>query len=366
MLSYVMDCGYLDSLCLYREMRRCWNTRTRLAHANNLELTHVLARVYSTDVATAITLTRRDALLGAACFLSVRTSATKRAEKARALTTEEVAPGIHIRRGVDEDVTAQNEDAIANIGFIIGGNAVAVMDPGGSLIDGRRLRATIRRITQLPIKYVVMSHVHPDHVFGAPAFQVDHPQFVGHAGLPRALALRRDFYRKRLEEVVGKGRAGDVVAPTMLVQDHAEIDLGGRVLALRAHGIAHTDCDLSVLDRNTGTLLAADLLFVKRIPSLDGSLRGWLKELAALKSLSARRAVPGHGPTSVDWPSGAKDLERYLGTLLRETKEAITKGMDLEAAIGIVAQSERSRWALFDDYNGHNVTQAFKELEWEQ
>lgn len=317
-------------------------------------------------VATQTLFTRRQALVAGACFCCARAGAQKRVEETRALVTEEVAPGIHVRRGVDEDATARNEDGIANIGFIVGHDAVAVIDPGGSLIDGQRLRAAVRQTTQLPIKYVVMSHVHPDHVFGAPAFQSDDPQFVGHAKLPRALALRGEFYRKRLEDTLGKERAGGVVAPTLLVQDHSEIDLGGRVLTLKAHGLAHTDCDLSVLDRNTGTLLAADLLFVKRVPSLDGSLRGWLKELAALESAPAQRAVPGHGPTSVKWPSGAKDLERYLGILLRETKEAIAKGMDLEAAVGTVAQSERSRWALFDDYNGHNVTQAFKELEWEQ
>jgi quinoprotein relay system zinc metallohydrolase 2 len=311
-------------------------------------------------------LTRRQALLAGACFCSVGAFAQKGASDARAFVTEEVAPGIHIRRGVDEDVTAQNEDAIANIGFIVGRDAVAVIDPGGSLIDGERLRATIRQTTPLPIKYVVMSHVHPDHIFGAPAFQKDRPQFVGHAHLPRTLALREAFYRKRLEDTLGKERAGGAVPPTLLVQDHAEIDLGGRVLDLMAHGTAHTDCDLSVMDGSTGTLLPADLLFVQRIPSLDGSLRGWLKELATLKSLPARRAVPGHGPTSVKWPAGAGDLERYLGILLRETKEAIAKGTDLEAAADTVAQGERSRWKLFDDYNGHNVTQAFKELEWEQ
>jgi hypothetical protein len=120
------------------------------------------------------------------------------------------------------------------------------------------------------------------------------------------------------------------------------------------------------MDRSSGTLLPADLLFVRRVPSLDGSLRGWLKELAALKSVPARLAVPGHGPTSVKWPSGADDLERYLGILLRETRAAIAKGTDLEAAVGTVALSERARWKLFDDYNGHNVTQAYKELEWEK
>jgi glyoxylase-like metal-dependent hydrolase (beta-lactamase superfamily II) len=137
------------------------------------------------------------------------------------------------------------------------------------------------------------------------------------------------------------------------------------VVELTAHGIAHTDSDLSAFDRETRTLLAADLLFVRRVPSLDGSLKGWLKELGVLGKVAAKRAVPGHGPTSVDWPSGCRDLERYLKVLLRETRAAIAQGRDIDAAVKTVGLSERSRWALFDDYNGHNVIQAFKEVEWE-
>ena len=313
-------------------------------------------------------MTRREAILRGALAgaLSAVSFRCLGAAEERSNAFHEIAPGIHIRRGADEDVTQQNDDAIANIGFIVGHDAVAVIDPGGSLTDGERLRAAIRQTTQLPIRYVVMSHVHPDHIFGAPAFQQDRPQFVGHAQLPHTLALREEFYRKRLEQTLGKDRAGGAVAPTLLVQDHTEIDLGGRILQLKAHKLAHTDCDLSVFDPTTGTLLPADLLFVGRIPSLDGSLRGWLEELKALKALPAHRAVPGHGPTSVDWPVGAGDLERYLGVLLRETRAAIASGKDIEAAVSTVAQSEHSRWKLFDDYNGHNVTQAFKELEWEQ
>jgi quinoprotein relay system zinc metallohydrolase 2 len=322
--------------------------------------------IYSQHVANVTPLTRRQALIAGACFCCVRADAQKRAVGTHGLSTEEVAPGIHIRPGVDEDATAENEDAIANIGFIVGGESVAVIDPGGSWVDGERLRARIRQMTPLPIRYVILTHAHPDHVFGAPAFQQDRPRVVGHSQLPQALALRGAFYRRRLEDTLGKARAGAVAAPTLLVQNHTEIDLGNRVLQLTAHGIAHSDCDLSVLDRKTNTLLASDLLFVRRVPSLDGSLRGWLKELAALKSTPARCAVPGHGPTSVNWPSGARDLERYLGTLLRETRAAIAKGMDLEAAVGTIARGERCRWTLFDDYNGHNITQAFKELEWEQ
>ena len=307
-------------------------------------------------------LSRREVLfgIGAACL-----SRLARSTADQTLTVDEVAPGIHIRRGLDEDATAANEGAIANIGFIVGRDAVAVMDPGGSLIDGQRLRATIRKITPLPIRYVVMSHVHPDHIFGAAAFTQDQPHFVGHALLPDALARRGEFYRHHLEQILGNAKAGTVITPTMLVEGHRPLDLGGRLLEVTAHAAAHTDCDLTVLDRRTGTLLLSDLLFVERVPSLDGSLKGWLAALTQLKAVGARRAVPGHGPTGVDWPGASRDLERYLGTLERETQQAIAKGVDIDEAAKTVALSERDRWKLFDDYNGHNVTRAYKELEWD-
>jgi quinoprotein relay system zinc metallohydrolase 2 len=297
------------------------------------------------------------------CAGGIALASTVRAAVASKL--EQAAPGVYIRRGIDEDATVANGGAIANIGFIVGENSVAVMDPGGSLRDGRQLRASIRAITKLPIRFVVLSHVHPDHIFGAGAFREDKPEFIGHFRLPNSLAQRGEYYRERLEAVLGKGQAGAVVAPTMLVQGEQAIDLGGRKLTITAHPLAHTDSDLSVLDEQTGTLLASDLLFVRRVPSLDGSLKGWLKALAALKQTKARRAVPGHGPASVDWPAGAGDLERYLSVLLRETREAVAKGVEIEAAVKTVGRSEREKWLLFDDYHGRNVTQAFKEVEWE-
>ena len=314
---------------------------------------------------SAARVSRRHALMGglAACCLPRFARPTE--APLQAWPTHEVAPGIHIRRGVNEDVSASNDDAIANIGFIVGRDAVAVTDSGGSLNDGRRLRARIRAITPLPVRYVLMSHVHPDHVFGAGAFRADHPVYVGHAGLPGALSLRWEYYRTRIEAILGKDTVGAVVMPTLLVHDKAQIDLGDRVLELHAHGIAHTDSDLTVLDRKTRTLIASDLLFVERVPSLDGSLKGWLQELGILKTVGAQHAVPGHGPVSVEWPQGCRDLARYLGVLLRETRAAVKKGLEIDAAVKTVALSERSRWKLFDDYHGHNVIQAFKELEWE-
>jgi quinoprotein relay system zinc metallohydrolase 2 len=307
-------------------------------------------------------LDRRQIVLGGlcACCLPLR-----RANAASSFMLREIAPGIHVRRGVDEEAAPGNADAIANAGFIIGEQSVLVFDPGGSLSDGAQLRGAIQALTTLPIRHVVMSHAHPDHVFGAGAFLEDKPAFVGHARLAAALATRGDYDRERLEAALGAGAAGPTVMPTLEVADRLELDLGGRSVRLTAHPLAHTDNDLTLLDVASGTLFCGDLLFVGRVPALDGSVLGWLQVLDALKATGATQAVPGHGPERVDWPAGAADLERYLRTLVLETRVAVRDNIGIEAAVARVGAGERGRWTLFDDYHGRNVTQAYKELEWE-
>jgi quinoprotein relay system zinc metallohydrolase 2 len=311
--------------------------------------------------ASAVSVTRREALTCGFCLCCLPGSAAAAAP--RALT--EVGPGIFVRAGFNEEATLANAGGIANIGFIVGRDAVLVTDACGSLADGEWLLGEIRKRTHKPIRHVLITHVHPDHSFGAAAFAGDQPAIIGHHALRVALEARGEFYRKRLAELLGPDRAGSVVYPTEEVKDGMEIDLGGRVLRLIAHGKAHTDCDLSMLDVETGLLFPADLLFVHRLPSLDGSLRGWLNEIERLKRLGVFRAVPGHGPVVVDFAPAAADLTRYLSVLRDETRKAIATGVSIADAGRTVAETERSRWALFDGYNERNVIAAYKELEWE-
>lgn len=305
-------------------------------------------------------------LIGAIAAIVLLAAAVSSRAENPPLPVAEVAPGIFVHNGVHEEASAANDDAIANIGFIVGADAVAVIDPGGSFAEGTALRAAIRARTDRPIRYVIMTHVHPDHFFGAAAFRGDHPDFIGHAKLPGALAQRGDYYLRRLHDALGDGADGsEIVPPTLLVSSHLDLDLGGRHLVLRAHGPAHTDNDLTIFDQNTRTFWLADLLFIDRIPVIDGSLVGWLKELGEITAVSAERAVPGHGPVSVPWPAAAKPERRYLEAVAQDTRAAIKAGIGIADAWRHVANSERGRWLLFDDYHPRNVTASYKELEWE-
>ena len=280
---------------------------------------------------------------------------------------EEIAPGIFVRPGVHETMSGENNGGIANIGFVLGADAVAVIDTGGSACDGQRLRAAIRSRTDLPIRFVINTHVHPDHVFGNAAFQQDSPRFIGHRQLPRAIAARGAHYLTANRTIMGADAlAGtEIIAPNLTVDDRMELDLGGRTLELTAHQVGHTDNDLTVFDVMTGTLWTGDLVFQGHLPVIDGSLKGWLTVMDELSRIPANRAIPGHGPVSIPWPAGLQPQKQYLTMLIQDLRRLIAEGRTMNHAIEIAARSERSAWKLFDEFNPRNASAGFAELEWE-
>jgi quinoprotein relay system zinc metallohydrolase 2 len=278
-----------------------------------------------------------------------------------------VAPGVYVRHGAVALASEGNLGAIATIGFVVGDAAVAMIDSGGSREDGVAALAAIRAVTDRPVRYLVNTHMHPDHIFGNQAFKDAGAEIIAHHALPAALAARRETYLMTMRDELGARLASEVtiLPPDSTVEDERRLDLGGRQLILKAWGTAHTDNDLTALDTASGTLFAGDLVFLDHLPVIDGSLKGWLKQMEALATLPATRVVPGHGPASAPWPEALQPQRHYLEALAGDIRRSLADGETLSEAITTAGRSEAANWALFDDYNPRNASAAYAELEWE-
>ncbi|HEY6633139.1 MAG TPA: quinoprotein relay system zinc metallohydrolase 2 [Rhizobiaceae bacterium] len=312
---------------------------------------------------------RRGMMKGLACLaalpgcLASRVFAAGNADFA----LREIADGVFAFQGVNDLMHPENEGAIANLGVVVGADAAAVIDSGGSIVEAQSFIAAIAKATRKPVRYLINTHVHPDHIFGNAAFRPLGPEIVGHRNLPAALEARGAFYLHNYREQLGDElmEGIEIVPPTLLVDDTLQLDLGGRVLELRAWEAAHTDNDLTVLDATSGTLFAGDLVFLGHLPTIDGSLLGWLRQMDALAGIDAARVVPGHGPAPSAWPAALDDERRYFDVLAADLRQAIKQGTPLAQAVKTAGRGEAAKWALFDDYNERNATTAYAELEWE-
>lgn len=279
---------------------------------------------------------------------------------------EDIGDGIYVHHGEHLDIDTGYQGDICNLSVIVGSKGVAVIDTSGSLKVGKQLRAAIAEVTELPILYVINTHVHPDHIFGNAAFIEDKPTFVGHAKLATAMQLREEGYARLNEKYLGDDAKGsDIVIPTLAVEETLELDLGDRVLTVTAHPIAHTNTDVTVIDNKTQTLFTGDLLFIERTPVLEGDIKGLIATLDTLKTYSVKQVVPGHGPQTTDWVQAIENEQRYLKVLLKDIRAGIANDISLVETMDTAAASEKGQWELFEISNRRNVNILYPALEWE-
>ena len=276
-----------------------------------------------------------------------------------------VEQGIYAHLGLHESIESKQRDNIANIGFIIGDDCIAVIDTGGSVKIGEQLRASIRTISEKPVCYVINTHIHYDHILGNHAFVADKPVFVGHQQLPDAIEQNRNFFLEQFKAELGNSAENAIIGPSLLVEQSTEIDLGNRILTLKAFPVSHSHNDLIVIDNNTRTLWSGHLIFRERVPSLTGSLRGWIKTMNAIADLDIKKVVPGHGTIANSLEGAMLQQHQYLTKVLDETRKAIAEGQFLNDAVENIDKDNQGNWLLHEYQHPTNVSRAFTELEWE-
>ncbi|MDF3864034.1 quinoprotein relay system zinc metallohydrolase 1 [Pseudomonas denitrificans (nom. rej.)] len=243
------------------------------------------------------------------------------------LEPRKIAEGTWLVEGSTDNFAKDNGGAIVNVAFIDTGDGVLVIDTGPSKRYGEALCALIQQTTGKPVKRVLLTHHHPDHVLGNQAFS-DVP--IGAlAGTSKLLKEQGNAMAENMYRLVGDWMRGtEVVLPSETVAP-GELQMGShrfRLVGLRGH----TGADLAILDETTGVLFAGDIVFYQRALTTPNSpgLDVWLGDIDTLQKLPRKLIVPGHGPIATDAAPFAQ-MRDYLGWLDSVMRDGIAQGADM-------------------------------------
>lgn len=279
---------------------------------------------------TTLPLSRRTFLGGGAALAAAGLAAPCRGEAVPALPNpvpEAVAPDVWVLRGADARIAPFNGGAIANIGIVRTPAGAVVIDAGVSMRHGMAVRAAAERLASGRIARVYVTHIHPDHSFGAGAFPAGSVATspAVHADLARNLADLADAMWQLLQESM---RGTEIIVPDVVIPSDHEV-IGGRRFALLSLA-GHSAADLAILDTVSGTLFAGDLVFHDRAPSTPhADLAAWRRSLDRLSALPFRVLVPGHGPIDRTGVTAIAQTRDWLDWLEQAFTDAAARGLDI-------------------------------------
>jgi cyclase len=251
-----------------------------------------------------------------------------------------------------------------NAGFVIGDEGVAVIDTFQDPRPAKALLAEIRKLTPLPIRFVVNTHYHLDHVNGNDVFAAAGATIVAHRNVR---AWMRTENIKMLDPPVTpekKARVQSLTLPTVDLDSHIELYLGSRRINVRYYP-GHTGSDSVVSVPDAHVVFCGDMLWKEHIPNLiDSSTKPWVESLDAMqKDYAPSTWVPGHGGVA-----NAQDVvifRKYLADLrvgVQREQAAGKSGDALVKALLPGLKSNYGKWGFFSDYAAADIEQTAQEL----
>jgi glyoxylase-like metal-dependent hydrolase (beta-lactamase superfamily II) len=252
----------------------------------------------------------------------------------------------------------------ANAGFVVGDDGVLVVDTFESADAAKQLLAEIQKVTKLPVKYVVNTHYHLDHVAGNGVFASQGAVILGHRNIPGWIHTQNlKFFGKDIKPEQ-KAFVEGLVAPEVTYADGVVVHLGSRIIEVRSHP-GHTGGDSVVTIPDAKVTFGGDLFWCATLPNLiDASTEPWIATLSALEtSFPENTFVPGHG--DVGKIADVRAFRGYLTDLRGFVQAAQAQGKSGDALLEAVLASSKAKygtWQFFDYFSKKNVTDTDAEL----
>ncbi|MDV7339343.1 quinoprotein relay system zinc metallohydrolase 1 [Terasakiella sp. A23] len=266
-------------------------------------------------------------------MLSALSPTAKGADLTYNLDPQKIADGVYAFIGSTQHFNRNNGGNIVNTGFIVGETGVIVIDTGPSALYGREMRAAIRQVTPKPVTHIILTHHHPDHIFGTQAFVG--AEVLALAETRQAIDIEGEGLLENMYHMVGDWMLGtELIKPTKSVLTSKDILAGRSIQFIPFNG--HTAGDLTILDEKTGVLFAGDLVFHNRTATTPHAVLSiWIDALDNLADLTYSTIVPGHGPVENDGRS-IRQTRDYLVWLQDTLQKAVSEGMEMTEVMRIL------------------------------
>jgi glyoxylase-like metal-dependent hydrolase (beta-lactamase superfamily II) len=260
----------------------------------------------------------------------------------------------------------KNQGYRMNLAFVVGNNAVAVLETGYTEAMGEAMLAHIHAITDKPVKYAVNTNSQPDRFMGNSAFRRAGATIIAHKDSAKRMAAQGANYAGNIERIL-ELPAGSVKipkAPDRIIDSKTELDLGGVTVVLDNFGPAHTPAQLVAAISADKVVYTGDMLYAQRLLAIntEGNIKSWLAAFDRLKQFGDVIFIPGHGQ-----PGPLKDFDfptrQYLELLYTHMQKKVDEGVDLQDAIDSLDQSRFSKLDNFKDLAGRNASRAYLEQE---
>jgi glyoxylase-like metal-dependent hydrolase (beta-lactamase superfamily II) len=268
-------------------------------------------------------------------------------------------------QGVAGEIDPGNLGRVGNAGFIVGPRGVLAIDSGSSAEQGEALLGEIARVTDQPVRLLLLTQTRQEFLFGAMPFQRRGIPIHMHRAAATLMASRCDGCLKTLKRVLGDEAMAGSAVPHADVLFDADLQLDaqiGRPLRVLQFGLSSGPGHVAVLDGPSGVLFAGGLVDVGRIPDVqDAHLPGWRMALQRLDALVAggliRRVVPGHGPAAP--PASIDVVRRYLDALDHRTRELLEAGAALSEVGDACEIADFAAWDQYDTIHRRNASVMF-------
>jgi glyoxylase-like metal-dependent hydrolase (beta-lactamase superfamily II) len=241
-----------------------------------------------------------------------------------------------IGEGVYAAVSPDGSKAGSNAGFVVGSNGVLVVDTFVGAEPAKELLAEIRKVTNLPIRFVVNTHYHLDHTGGNGVFSEAGATIVAQRNLRGWLRTENlKFFGGANAKPENKAMVESLALPDMVYTDAVDIYLGSRLIQVR-YMLGHTGGDSVVIVPDANVVFGGDLVWQKHLPNLiDATTSDWVKTLEKLLAEHPSATyVSGHGDVAT--PDDVRDFHDYLAALreaIGKAQAAGKSGKELEEAV---------------------------------